>query len=94
MTQNQILLSSLSSDLYRVALAAHKKTPAMKMRFIKETSRWLNDIDDTELKPYIQKVLAKIKQIEAIESDELLADQCLVYSILLKNYVIHNINVV
>ena len=89
-TNVNMLLSSLSMDLYRVAQAANRGSVATCRRFLTETNRWSNELEKMTLKPSVLKLINKTKQLQKYEVDQTLAEHALVYSILLKNQVIKN----
>jgi hypothetical protein len=85
-----ILLSSLSMDLYRVAQAANRGSVKTCQRFLAETERWMSLLDKAQLQPSTINILDKTCQLKSFSIDQVLADHALVYSILLKNRVIQN----
>lgn len=90
MTDTDLILSSLSMDLYRIALAASRGSIKTCQRFLLETERWIGLLDKKQLKPSTIKVIKKTNELKLYEIDQTLAEHALVYSILLKNLVIKN----
>ncbi len=90
MTTVNIALSSLSMDLYRIAQAAHKGSIKTCERFLVETDRWIAEIQDTQLQPSMEQIINRVKELKTFSVDQKLAEHALVYSILLKNHVVHN----
>lgn len=89
MTETKVLIGSLSNDLSRVANMLHRKSPSAET-FFHEMYRWVNAIDTTSVKPYIQSILSDLKSHEHHpEQSEGRAETYLMYSILLQNYTLH-----
>ncbi len=90
MTPTDMALSSLSMDLYRVAQSAHRGSMKTCKRFLQETDRWIDELDEMTLQPSMKQVVGRIKQLKSLPLDQTVAEYALVYSILLKNHVVHN----
>lgn len=90
MTNTDIILSSLSMDLYRVAINAHRGSNAVCRRFMLETNRWISELEHMDIKSPIREIISRTKELGTIPSNQDLAEHALVYSILLKNQVVKN----
>lgn len=72
-------------DLSRVAIGLNRKSYKNADRFLKEAIKRKNEVNDSLLKPYLQKILQRIESLE--KSDEInKAEDALMYSILIRNY--------
>lgn len=83
---NRIALESLVMDLKRVALGYHRNSLTMAERFYKEALERKREIDPNSLKPYVRTLLDKIDSLQQEENDSI-ADNALMLSTLLQNYV-------
>jgi len=86
--KNNIPLSSLAMDLKRVALGLHRKSYGTADRFFIEAMKRKDEVKTHELLPYMQKI---IKQVESLvnRSDEQKAEDALMYSVRIQNYVLY-----
>ncbi len=78
-------LASLALDLNRVALGLNRGSEAMAERFFQEALVRKSEINTNKVPVYITKILAKIDQ--NINLNQAFAEEALVYSILLENFV-------
>lgn len=90
MSKTQILIGSLSNDLFRVANMVARGSEKGAMRFFIEAQKWNTELKTHKLKPYIQKIIADVDD-ENSENilDMAKAEKYLMYSILLQNYSLH-----
>lgn len=87
MPNTKLLIGSLSNDLYRVACLTERGSVKGAEKFWVQAGRWVNELDNANLKPYIRKIILDIKA--RLNSNSLtmeLAERYLMYSILLQNY--------
>ncbi len=85
MNKNQIALSSISMDLKRVALGYHRGSIATASRFLEEALKRKNEVDTTQVKPYIKKLLDKLDLLAKEKDTEKIAEDALMYSTLFQN---------
>lgn len=79
-----ISLASLSMDLKRVALASHRNSQAVSNRFLAEALERKKELDKSQLKPYIRKLLDRLEEL-ALETPQDKAEKALLFSTLLQN---------
>lgn len=85
MNETQIALASLAMDLNRVALGYYRGSSAMAQRFLQETLKRREEIDQTQVKPYLRKILNSFDQIISQKDTMKIAEDTLMYSILFQN---------
>lgn len=85
MNETQIALASLAMDLKRVALGYHRGSSAMAQRFLREALKRRKEIDQTQIKPYLRKLLSSFDQIISQKDATKIAEDTLMYSILFQN---------
>ena len=85
--QNDDILASLAMDLKRVALGLHRRSFTTAERFTKEAGKWKSQVQVTSLKPYMQKIIAKLDDVLRDTDIERKAESALMYSTLIQNYV-------
>ncbi len=83
---NKIALESLSMDLKRVALGYYRGSINMAKRFTQEAIARRNEVNEEEIKPYIKTILEKLETILDGDDKQKIAEDALMYSILLQNY--------
>lgn len=87
MSETQLLIGSLSNDLYRVACLTQRGSISAAEKFWSQSSRWISELENAQLKPYIKKIVLDIKSRLDSNSFTLeTAEKLLMYSILLQNY--------
>lgn len=82
---NKIALSSLALDLRRVAQGYHRGSGMMATRFLDEALKRVDEVDSTALKPYINVLLNKVKNLQEIHDNNDKAEQALMLSTLFQN---------
>ena len=83
---NKIAIESLSMDLLRIALGYHRGSITMAKRFSEEALKRINEINISEIKPYLVKILNNLPLILINKDKDRIAEDALMYSILCKNY--------
>lgn len=78
-------LGSLALDLNRVAIGINRGSEGMAKRFYHEALSRRSEIDIKEVPAYIKKVMAKIDENKGLNRE--FAEEVLVYSILIENFV-------
>ena len=86
----QLLIGSLSNDLYRVANLSHRRSIKAAERFFVESKRWSSSLENVPLKKHVRKIIEDLKSLslDALTSPET-AEKLLMYSVLLQNYSVH-----
>jgi hypothetical protein len=90
MNETQMLIGSLSNDIFRVASLTQRGSVKGALRFFEEAKRWSAQLDDKELKPYIRKIVSEIRLANTQDVTLERAEKYLMYGILLQNYSLHN----
>ena len=85
MSPTKIALSSLALDLRRVALGYHRHSKEMAERFFDEALKRKEEIDKSQVKPYINNLLLKLESLKLEKRDEDKAENALMYSTLFQN---------
>lgn len=78
-------LASLALDLNRVAIGINRGSEMMAKRFFQEALVRKSEIRKNEIPAYIRNIMAKIDK--NISLDKQFAEEVLVYSILIENFV-------
>jgi hypothetical protein len=86
---NKLVLSSLAMDLKRVALGLHRGSEAMAVRFEQEAKSRLAEVELNSLLPYMKDTLIKINMTFAITDRGKKAEDILMYSTIVQNYVLY-----
>lgn len=87
MQSTKLLIGSLSNDLYRVACLTQRGSVKGAEKFWIQAGRWVNELDNATLKPYIKKIILDIKaRLNSNSFTMESAEKYLMYSILLQNY--------
>lgn len=76
-------------DLKRVALALHQGSLGTASVFTQEAMRRIQEVDTQEILPYMKDGLSKIRQVLAIEDLDKKAEDTLMYSTIVQNYVLY-----
>jgi hypothetical protein len=90
MTDTQLLVGSLSSDLFRVATLTQRGSVVAAQRFLDEAKRWAEPLTHKPLKEYILNIA---KDVSSAVSNQITLEQAekyLMYGILLQNYALHS----
>lgn len=88
--QNKIVLSSLALDLKRVALGLWRESYGTVDRFTQEALRRKNEADLSTLKTYMRLILEKLDTVLTNSNRQEKAEDALMYSTLIQNYVLNN----
>lgn len=88
MSSNAIIIGSLAMDLKRVALGYHRGSENMAKRFIEEAIKRKEEIELSEVKPYLKKFIESLPKVLSQEDKQKLAEDALTYSIIFQNYTI------
>ena len=82
--KQKIIIESLAMDLKRVAIGYFRGSATMSERFFEEALKRRNEIDSTNLKPYLVKLLNNIENLKNEEIKKA-ADDALLYSTIFQN---------
>jgi uncharacterized protein YfaS (alpha-2-macroglobulin family) len=86
MSDNKMLIGSLSNDLNRVANLSYRGSVKAAQNFWLQAQRWIADLQFQKNKPYINNIIASLAQEEFDPTDKAQAEKNLMYSIILQNY--------
>jgi hypothetical protein len=81
---NKQIFGALAMDLKRVALGYFRGSATMSERFFEEAMKRRNEIDSTNLKPYLVKLLNDMENLNK-EEKKRAADDALLYSTIFQN---------
>lgn len=84
----KIILGALSSDLKRVAMSLYRNSPSVARRFLREALSRKSETKNLFLPPYLQKIIREMENSLADISSPRVAEDCLMYSTLIQNYVL------
>lgn len=84
MNTNQIL-GALALDLRRVAQGYYRGSETMAARFAEEAKARKEELRNTDLKPYLRKLLSKLDNMFSEKDHKKLAEDALMYSVLFQN---------
>jgi hypothetical protein len=84
----RIVISSLAMDLKRVAQGLQRGSETMAVRFKDESIKRCREIQPESLPSYIVKIITNT-QITLHQWNNNTAEDALMYSVLLQNYVLH-----
>jgi hypothetical protein len=83
---NKIILESLSMDLLRVAKGFYRGSDRMAERFSVEALLRKSEIKQSEIKPYLKRILLAMEKSLKSTDKEKKAEDALMYSTLIRNY--------
>ena len=89
MTDEEILIGSLSNDLYRVANLFGRGSEKAANRFWQESKRWSGKLLSHDSKKYIHNIILDLESDQKTKLSQAKAEKLLMYSVLLQNYVLH-----
>ncbi len=90
MTNNAIIIGSLSMDLKRVALGYYRGSENMARRFTEEAIKRKEEIKMSEVKPYLKKFINSLPEMLSQKDKQKLAEDALTYSVIFQNYTTHS----
>ncbi len=90
MNETQMLIGSLSNDLFRVASLTQRGSIKGAMRFFEEAKRWSVQLGDKQVEPYIRNIVNQINLASTHDLSLETAEKCLMYGVLLQNYSARN----
>lgn len=90
MTDTQMLVGSLSNDLFRVASLAQRGSDKAASRFLQEAQRWASDLQNKEVPTYVAQLAKDVSNRSAEDISLESAEQYLMYGVLLQNYALHS----
>jgi len=83
---NKIVLESLSMDLLRVAKGLYRGSDRMAERFLEEALLRKGEVKQSEIKPYLKRILIAMEKALKNTDKEKKAEDALMYSTLIRNY--------
>lgn len=89
MTDTQLLVGSLSNDLFRVASLAQRGSTKAASRFLIEAQRWSKELQNRDVSEYIAKLATDISSRKSTDISLSSAEKYLMYGVLLQNYALH-----
>ncbi len=89
MTTTQMLVGSLSNDMFRVASLAQRGSHQAAERFLSEAKRWSSDLQYQDVPEYIRILASDISQRRNDDISLESAEKYLMYGVLLQNYSLH-----
>lgn len=87
---NKLILGALAMDLKRAALGLHRKSFAMADIFFNEAMKRKNEVNTSELLPYMQAILRNIDALSS-QDNERKAENALMYSTRIQNYLLYKL---
>lgn len=90
MTNTQLLVGSLSNDMFRVATLAQRGSTKSAIRFLQEAKRWSVPLETEEVAGYIQKIARDVSSRADDDISLESAERYLMYGVQLQNYALHN----
>ncbi|MBU0978483.1 MAG: hypothetical protein ABIJ03_00660 [Patescibacteria group bacterium] len=91
MTDTQLLVGSLSSDLFRVASLTQRGSTKAASRFLLEAKRWSEPLQKLNIAPYILNIAQDISSRDVADISMETAEKYLMYGVLLQNYALGQI---
>lgn len=89
MTDTQLLVGSLSNDLFRVASLVQRGSTKAASRFLTEAKRWANELQSKDVDEYIAALAVDISRRDSTDLSLASAERYLMYGVLLQNYALH-----
>lgn len=86
MTDEKMLIGSLSNDLLRVANLTYRGSDKAALRFLTEAKRWGEGILEYDTKEYIKNIAKEVVADDPKSLNQEKAEKYLMYSTLLQNY--------
>ena len=86
MTDQKLLIGSLSNDLMRVATLTQRGSLKAAAKFLDQAKKWCYELSTFKLKGYLQNIVDEIKNDHPNSLTTKQAEKYLMYSILLQNY--------
>lgn len=82
---NSYILGALALDLRRIAQGYYRGSEVMAVRFAQEARARKKELQNADLKPYLQKLLSKMEDMLEEKDHKKLAEDALMYSVLFQN---------
>ena len=92
MTDEEMLIGSLSNDLYRVANLVGRGSEKAAHQFWLESRRCSEELLSHDLEEYIHNIILELESDQSTKLSRAKAEKLLMYSVLLQNYVLHSRN--
>lgn len=82
---NKTVLAALAMDLKRVAIGYYRGSETTAERFLEEALKRSEEVDITQVKPGVVRVLGEIKKLKKQEDKSKAAEDALLYSTIIQN---------
>ncbi|HCC84734.1 MAG TPA: hypothetical protein DEP87_03565 [Candidatus Pacebacteria bacterium] len=90
MTETQLLIGSLSNDLFRVASLTQRGSTKAALKFLQEAKRWSVPLQKQDVAEYIIKIAQDVSACNPNDDISMAdAERYLMNGVLLQNYVLH-----
>lgn len=89
----KLILESLASDLKRVSLGLQRNSNRMAKLFYEEALKRKSELKITTLPLYIQKILNHLDSLMTNTKRDRIAEDALMYSILIQNYAVYKLKI-
>jgi hypothetical protein len=89
MTDTQLLVGSLSNDLFRVASLTQRGSTKAVLRFLQEAKRWSVPLQEQVVAEYIIKIAKSVSDQTGTNISMAEAERYLMSGALLQNYALH-----
>ncbi len=76
-------------DLKRIALGLHRGSNVVASRFTQEAEKRLGEVERNTVLPYMKNVLANIQLTLSLKDKDKKAEDALMYSTIVQNYVLY-----
>ena len=87
--ENKQILGALAMDLKRIALSLHRGSTTVASKFVEEAEKRMNEVDRSRLLPYMRETLKKIQSTLSHEDMDKKAEDALMYSAIVQNYIVY-----
>lgn len=87
--KTQLLIGSLSNDLFRVATLTQRGSSRAAHRFLLEAKRWSQELQNHDVAGYIVRLSIDISGSDTSDISLSDAEKYLMYGVLLQNYILH-----
>jgi hypothetical protein len=89
MPNKQLLLSSLSQDLFRIANFVQTGATKSAWRFWQETRRWLAELQQENMPSYLRRIMTELETMNFDPSNLSQAERILTYGVITQSLAYH-----
>ena len=90
MNDAQLLIGSLSNDLFRVSILTQRGSIEATTRFLQEAKRWVGPLQLIPIADYIKDIARDIEVTKVGPVSQVQAERFLMYDVLLQNNALHH----